>query len=613
MKYKLLQKTAALLLAFILCFGLLSPAAAAEQASGNEPLIYVPDYSELSLFETEGETMREVYNLSSTGFLQTLVSMVAGLLVASEDPVRGAQRLNSAIDDVFYPISFNAEGEPLNDRVRAAAPAAKPYSLSSGDPVKKENLKAILSAAGESITEKDLYVFTYDWRLSPVENASLLNAFLDEVLAVSGRARARLLSGGYGGVIVNAFLYASPENAAKKVSRCVFLDSFLLGSSLIGDLMSGKLTEAAKRGFASEDPFSILKPDDTSDAARLHNAVASYAKQDPNGYAARALTALLGDNAYMSALAAMILALASSIVSGEGVYGQIATGITRFASGDPDLILSNGLRTYLRYIPGLWALVPVEEYENAVTFLFGATVPTDALSEKLDAYRAVQLGTEATLKAAVKAGVGIAIVAGYGRQILPLTAEPDEQSDSIAATRYAAPGVTTDDVSDTVTLETRCGVRRHKHVSPDGLLDANTCFLPEQTWFIKNHRHMEYGTKTVAAFVAWLFRGENAPTVHDSSIFPQYLLSSLATGEISAYTTPDSPFDCLYGDLDGNGKITSADARLALRFSVDLEFPSRLMAIAADVDNDNYITAADARLILRYSVGLEADFPVERI
>lgn len=613
MRYKLLQKTAALALALILCFGLLAPSAAAEQAAGNEPLIYVPDFSELALFEIEDDSMREVYNLSSGSFLQTLVSMVAGFLIASEDPARGAQRLNAAIDDIFYPISFNAEGEPLNDRVRAAAPAAKPYSLSSGDPVKKENLQAILTEAGESITENDLYVFTYDWRLSPVENAALLNAYVDEVLAASGRARTRLLSGGYGGIVVNAFLYASPEAAAKKVSRCVFLDSFLLGSSLIGDLMSGRLTEAARKGFASEDPFSILKPGDASDDAKLRNAVAAYAQQDPNGYAARAMKAIVGDTAYIAVFSSMFLTLVSSIISGEGLYGHVAAGVKRLAGDYPELIYDTGLRTYLRYIPGLWALVPVEDYEDAVTFLFGSTIPTDALSAKLDAYRAVQLGTEATLKAASAAGTGIAIVAGYNRQILPLTATPDEQSDSIAATRYAAPGLTTNDVSDKVTPETRCGVRRHKHTSPDGLVSANSCFLPEQTWLIKNHRHLEYSKKTVAAFVAWLFRGEKTPTVHDSSIFPQFLLCSLATGEISAYTEPASLFDFVYGDLDGDGKVTASDARLALRFSVGLEFPSKLMAIAADVDNDDFITAADARLILRYAVGLEVDFPVERI
>ena len=60
-------------------------------------------------------------------------------------------------------------------------------------------------------------------------------------------------------------------------------------------------------------------------------------------------------------------------------------------------------------------------------------------------------------------------------------------------------------------------------------------------------------------------------------------------------------------DVDGNGKIESADARLALRASVKLEnYKEGSDAFkAADVDGSGAITCADARLILRLSIKLE--------
>ena len=63
----------------------------------------------------------------------------------------------------------------------------------------------------------------------------------------------------------------------------------------------------------------------------------------------------------------------------------------------------------------------------------------------------------------------------------------------------------------------------------------------------------------------------------------------------------------LPGDVDGNGKITAADARLALRKSVGLENYAKNSPkfLACDVNRDSKVTAADARLILRASVGLE--------
>ena len=71
---------------------------------------------------------------------------------------------------------------------------------------------------------------------------------------------------------------------------------------------------------------------------------------------------------------------------------------------------------------------------------------------------------------------------------------------------------------------------------------------------------------------------------------------------------PEQPPETVkLGDVDFDGHITSADARLALRRSVGLEdYPEGSPAfLACDVDCDGKATSADARLILRASVGLE--------
>lgn len=60
------------------------------------------------------------------------------------------------------------------------------------------------------------------------------------------------------------------------------------------------------------------------------------------------------------------------------------------------------------------------------------------------------------------------------------------------------------------------------------------------------------------------------------------------------------------GDVDGNGKIEAADARLALRAAVGLETLNELQQKAADVDGSVGISSSDARLILRAAVGLES-------
>lgn len=59
------------------------------------------------------------------------------------------------------------------------------------------------------------------------------------------------------------------------------------------------------------------------------------------------------------------------------------------------------------------------------------------------------------------------------------------------------------------------------------------------------------------------------------------------------------------GDVDGNGTVTSNDARQTLRAAVGLTKLSGMTLFAGDADRDEKITANDARLILRASVGLE--------
>lgn len=59
------------------------------------------------------------------------------------------------------------------------------------------------------------------------------------------------------------------------------------------------------------------------------------------------------------------------------------------------------------------------------------------------------------------------------------------------------------------------------------------------------------------------------------------------------------------GDVNGDGNITAADARLALRISANLDVVTLDEYLRGDMDSDGDVTAADARTILRISAGLE--------
>ncbi len=60
----------------------------------------------------------------------------------------------------------------------------------------------------------------------------------------------------------------------------------------------------------------------------------------------------------------------------------------------------------------------------------------------------------------------------------------------------------------------------------------------------------------------------------------------------------------VYGDLDGDGEITTPDARIALRTAVSLEPLTDLQKVAGDVTNTGKVDTGDARYILRIAIGL---------
>lgn len=61
------------------------------------------------------------------------------------------------------------------------------------------------------------------------------------------------------------------------------------------------------------------------------------------------------------------------------------------------------------------------------------------------------------------------------------------------------------------------------------------------------------------------------------------------------------------GDVNFNGKVTAADARLILRYSAMLEHFSSSQLSRADMNGDGKVSATDARIALRWAAGLKKE------
>lgn len=73
-------------------------------------------------------------------------------------------------------------------------------------------------------------------------------------------------------------------------------------------------------------------------------------------------------------------------------------------------------------------------------------------------------------------------------------------------------------------------------------------------------------------------------------------------------TAPDDTYepaqDIMLGDTDSNGKITAQDARAMVRFSLNLENPTKYQMKACDLDSDGKISLMEARSVMRFAAKL---------
>lgn len=85
------------------------------------------------------------------------------------------------------------------------------------------------------------------------------------------------------------------------------------------------------------------------------------------------------------------------------------------------------------------------------------------------------------------------------------------------------------------------------------------------------------------------------------------MVPASATVVLPEYFTPDAV--ALSGDVNGDGKVDTTDARLVLQHAVGKSLLKEEEQMIADVNGDGRVDTTDARLILQYAVGKIEAFP----
>ncbi|MDR1630804.1 MAG: dockerin type I repeat-containing protein [Oscillospiraceae bacterium] len=462
----------------------------------------------------------------------------------------------------------------------------------NGEPVSNYELNtdlvdAIAGDLGKMVAEeigaKNTYIFSYDWRLDPLVHAKELNELVAQVKQDTGASKVSILSEGMGGIVASTYMtkYAS-ANGYADIKNYVTVNSAAMGSTLFGDLYTGEI---------DLDPNGIVR----------------YTNDLPKNIPVAAIMWLL-----------------NHILRDEGTQYEFAMKVDAYIIAEKNNIYNTYIRDIINKIPGLWAMVPYDTYDQALTFMYpeqGNNYDTinDSLLLALNEYHSVQKKAPDTLYDAQRAGVQVAVVSSYGMQPLPVTNYATvESGDGVVDARYSSFGATTAFLNNEWV-----GRGNGKQIYQDGhdhrnkaqniafgySVDASTCVLPENTWMIYGMKRgaWDYASDGQYYFIIWLITADKQRTVWDSYYYPQFLnyYRFSVPGTLYNKTRAEEGRFTKKGDVDMDGAITAADSRLALMHSAKLITLTRKRFANADLNGDNVITAAEARTILRVAAKLE--------
>ena len=546
------KKLLSVLLACTLIVSVAVPALAAAETDAN-PILIVAGFTEYVLQNTD--TGENAFPHNTDKIVNTVTAVAPSLLTllasgrTQADYDAFCDAALPVIGDMFDDIACNPDGTVKHPEVQLKYQFPESVATYGVETVGQADAfdKQILYGAIDAVGADKVYVYGLDWRLNPMDVADELNAWIQHIKEVQGCDKVSIAGISMGGAMVSAYL---AKYGTDDVSNVTMISAAFTGLSYVGELYQGHVQ---------------------IDEDGLYNM----------------LNAALGADTL------------SRIFGSTGLVKQAIALIDDLYAAEQDRIFTECLVPAFGYNPGMWSFVPSENYDAAKEFMFAHMDSTDAqkleLSAKLDAYHLAQANVEQTLKNAKAAGVNVAITSNYNFQIAPVAATAKQTSDQVIETVHTSGYATCANLGETLPASVKDG----KYVSVDRVIDASTCFLPDNTWFIKNMQHVGFdNSQNQCKFYAWLMTTDKQVTVNSNPDYPQFMLYNDETKVLS-------PLSMLRGDVNFDGEVNLVDARITLRYVHSLATLSPLAKEAADMDGNSKISHTDVQMILNVYAGVE--------
>lgn len=481
-----MKKVLSVILAVLIIFSALSLGVVAETEE-KVPVVILQGYSgpDLAYADENGEPVVDENGNVQLAWPLNFDNLGADIAELLADVTLSQEDLGDSIVDVlqeyFEPLEMHPDGTSKNNLVPYPSGAAATRASTLIENGMEEYIPEAVVAemAIEEVGAENVFGFTQDWRQSQVDSAADLDAYIQEVKAITGADQVDIYGLSHGGQYGTSYLYYYGHKG--DVRRAIFGDPATLGTSAVGSFFTGEYVDVnledvirfVEHGFEYEQDWEWL------------------------------LQLLLLDEALVE------------IVNSALVNTDLLEGIV--------------------LVPSLWDFVPYNYFEEALQHvglseanngkLYNDTVKfhADVNNGGLNLANKLADLENSGMKIGYVCGSGYDSINGkYNSDILIDTYLSSGSDCALANERFP---------DGYVQANTVCDNPNHYHISPEFDIDASTGFLPDSTWYVRNQghgmiMHDEYSKNLVHDFL-W----GDIKNVYSSKEYPQFNMSQ-NNGEI---------------------------------------------------------------------------------
>ncbi|MBR5825722.1 MAG: alpha/beta hydrolase [Clostridia bacterium] len=471
-----MKKLIALVLALVLSFALCMPAFAAEEttevvAYDGDPIVVVRGIDFAGLVKADGSSAISIDAFDVLG----LIFNIGGHKVTG-NKAAGAHAIASFGKDLFADLMVDQNGNSLSD-----VSIPKFYDCGA-DLDLSDDSKWADTAVGlfRSLTRKyggeNVYLYTFDWRMSPDALADDLNNYFEMVKEKTGAEKLDVAACSMGGMVTTAYI---EKYGYGIFDSLVFFSPALNGVDVVGSAFTGDLT------ISGQDltEFLIKK---------------------------------VGGNFFVNAII--------KVLDFIGIIDGISNFVNDILADYGDIIYDEFLCEVFRTTYGLWGMVPDEYFDDAVKFFFEGV--EDEYAEALDIInndiKPFVMSTEEIIDEVAASDVKLSFVSHYNNKQLPIYSKAYLHGDGVIESARTSFGATFANYGETLTDDQLAGVAA-EFISPDGVVNASTARYAESTWIINGAKHV--GCKDGSdhtEFAIWLLAQDEQPTVNNAT-YPRFM------------------------------------------------------------------------------------------